>query len=49
MQDLTEETLKEIPNQVVSYFQRYGLSDKKSFHKLGTVLTDDIPETERKK
>ena len=49
MQDLTEETLKEIPNQVVSYFQRYGLSDKKSFHKLGTVLTDDIPEKKKKK
>lgn len=50
MQDLTEEVLREIPNQVVAYFQRHGLSDKKSFKRLTTVLTDDImPETERKK
>ena len=49
MQNLTEEVLKEIPHQVVQYFQKHGLFDKKSFKKLTTVMTEDLPSTDVKK
>lgn len=49
MEQLTEEVLKEIPHQVVQYYQIKGYFDKKSFIKLASIQTEDLPDQELRK